>query len=620
MSDQKQNNDYNELLVTNAVTTKKKKKKEEKKTKSLCARKQALMKPPHANNKKNSSHRYANEEMNVTSNVYSSSKEREEFRWETVQRSFKKLCDLNVDIGKDEFEKEVGVLFICVPGRVWKINDGEDEDDDEEEEEEDEEGDDEEEGDKYDEQSSLIRKNMIKVVKKDCQKFAKEVINRVVFGAEWRELDISKPQEKWEWSKFNLDPLEAMTEEDYEEDVNSREVHAKARWDPRWDLKERRQWLESFNRVVTNFRNTTHKKIPLHSAFRDDGIFRKAVEAATSKFPNPLRGSEKIFPSYEPPTVPHNEMVQIVIEGSEEVTDTEEEEVVDTEEETEEDESKLPRSSRKRQQNYFENLQQKATTQKVNQRTPLPLILKRNLAQKEGKRKRRKIFDYGNDYEHRKEVGFTKTQTGALGSRRDNNENATALRQTRLASVDREKSKSSSSILDDGCDNVVLNKHNRTQSKARKTVGNTKNYVPESDEELPSSSRSSDFDKKKKKNTISAAKGDVATVARKTAPLKATLSDSISFSDEEEEEEALIGITLDDLTIGQFVEVDSGDPNYPWFGEIAKVHKKETLKNESINVKWVAKISNGKYEYQGGRDDIFLYNIKACGIRIVMNK
>ena len=212
MSDQKQNNDYNELLVTNAVTTKKKKKKKEKKTKSLCARKQALMKPPHANNKKNSSHRYANEEMNVTSNVYSSSKEREEFRWETVQRSFKKLCDLNVDIGKDEFEKEVGVLFICVPGRVWKINDGEDEDDDEE-------GDDEEEGDKYDEQSSLIRKNMIKVVKKDCQKFAKEVINRVVFGAEWRELDISKPQEKWEWSKFNLDPLEAMTEEDYEEDV-----------------------------------------------------------------------------------------------------------------------------------------------------------------------------------------------------------------------------------------------------------------------------------------------------------------------------------------------------------------------------------------------------------------
>ena len=62
-------------------------------------------------------------------------------------------------------------------------------------------------------------------------------------------------------------------------------------------------------------------------------------------------------------------------------------------------------------------------------------------------------------------------------------------------------------------------------------------------------------------------------------------------------------LRLQDLSVGMFVEVNSGDPKNPWFGEIFQVHarKKATASSkrrderddptfEPVGVKWIARV------------------------------
>ena len=93
---------------------------------------------------------------------------------------------------------------------------------------------------------------------------------------------------------------------------------------------------------------------------------------------------------------------------------------------------------------------------------------------------------------------------------------------------------------------------------------------------------------------------------------------------------------LKDLAIGMFVEVYSGNPKTPWFGEIFQIlaKKKSVLAktsakrggggggkggdeaSEPIAVKWIARVNGAKgkaYEYKGGSNMIWLESIIKCG-------
>jgi len=95
-------------------------------------------------------------------------------------------------------------------------------------------------------------------------------------------------------------------------------------------------------------------------------------------------------------------------------------------------------------------------------------------------------------------------------------------------------------------------------------------------------------------------------------------------------------IRLKDLAIGMFVEVYSGNPKTPWFGEIFQIlaKKKSVLAKtsakrggggggkggdeafEPIAVKWIARVNGAKgkaYEYKGGSNMIWLESIIKCG-------
>jgi hypothetical protein len=86
-------------------------------------------------------------------------------------------------------------------------------------------------------------------------------------------------------------------------------------------------------------------------------------------------------------------------------------------------------------------------------------------------------------------------------------------------------------------------------------------------------------------------------------------------------------IRLTDLHVGMFVEVNSGDPKNPWWGEIHQIHsKKKTVVKKSkeeededfepIGVKWIARVLGTKeklYEYKGGSHRIWKESIVKCG-------
>jgi len=87
-------------------------------------------------------------------------------------------------------------------------------------------------------------------------------------------------------------------------------------------------------------------------------------------------------------------------------------------------------------------------------------------------------------------------------------------------------------------------------------------------------------------------------------------------------------LRLQDLSVGMFVEVNSGDPKNPWFGEIFQLYARKKKKKgdrrderddpyfEPVGVKWIARVQGAKeklYEYKGGSHRIWLESIVKCG-------
>ena len=78
---------------------------------------------------------------------------------------------------------------------------------------------------------------------------------------------------------------------------------------------------------------------------------------------------------------------------------------------------------------------------------------------------------------------------------------------------------------------------------------------------------------------------------------------------ETEEEEVVTGkIELEHLAPGMSIEIDSGDPEDPWWGEIVRLKKSdasiESKDEDEVEITWIVKNSKGKYEYlkeKGGR-------------------
>ena len=67
-----------------------------------------------------------------------------------------------------------------------------------------------------------------------------------MFGVAWKKVhdnSLGTTNNTITWSKYNRDPLDTMNTDEYEEDVYERELHAKARFDRRWVLEERVNWL-----------------------------------------------------------------------------------------------------------------------------------------------------------------------------------------------------------------------------------------------------------------------------------------------------------------------------------------------------------------------------------------
>ena len=97
---------------------------------------------------------------------------------------------------------------------------------------------------------------------------------------------------------------------------------------------------------------------------------------------------------------------------------------------------------------------------------------------------------------------------------------------------------------------------------------------------------------------------------------------------ETEEEEVVTGkIELEHLAPGMSIEIDSGDPEDPWWGEIVRLKKSdasiESKDEDEVEITWIVKNSKGKYEYlkeKGGRgrqnDVINVYSIKECGFHL----
>mmetsp|Transcript_8667 Transcript_8667/g.27838 ORF Transcript_8667/g.27838 Transcript_8667/m.27838 type:complete len:329 (+) Transcript_8667:1401-2387(+) len=187
-------------------------------------------------------------------------KRKHRFRWECVRLSWKSLVDAyyvsETEEEKEEKDAMPGRVFIAIPGRAWMMNSNEEDPEGENDDDEDlrSEYSGEEEEEEEDENAKALRRT-----REDCAKFSKEVINRIVFGVAWKKvhencLGTTTTNNTITWSKYNRDPLDTMNTDEYEEDVYERELHAKARFDRRWVLEERVNWLNSFRKIVRKFR------------------------------------------------------------------------------------------------------------------------------------------------------------------------------------------------------------------------------------------------------------------------------------------------------------------------------------------------------------------------------
>ena len=564
-----------------------------------------------------------------------------DFRWETVRLSWKHLVDAYYDrkasSSDDEKEEDEdmgmpGRLFIAVPGRAWElasVNEeesengslsecSEDEDDDEED-------------------AKALRK-----ARENCAKFSKEVINRIVFGVAWKKVHRENSSSSFEndgnnnnynnisWSKYNRDPLETMNSDEYEEDVYERELHAKARFDRRWSLEQRVNWLRSFRKIVRNFReesfgigksrsNDGERKVGekikekenapgLRKALVEDAVFRDAAKQATRRWPSPVQGEEKAFPMYDEwaeKEDPKKKKKEVAEKEEEKVGLNNDDyvEIIEADEDKEREEmtrlvknikrkftsptKKIgPRLSKGQQETvrmanafYAEDLSAPINLQ--NYRSALYLLIQCVIeesaslesAEREliARRALRRQMSYSyplNPLEHE-----LKQELLEIRARRLEN-----LKLQLNGAFDSESYIAGLLIEEKAKERERHNLNTKPEPKTSKKTRNQKKDVKE--------------------------------------------------KEEEEGEEVITGkIELEHLVPGMFVEIDSGNPDDPWWGEIVRLKKaaKSNPKSDAIEskdevlIKYIVQNSKGKYEYfKKGRkiDVIYVWSIKECGYHL----
>ena len=577
-----------------------------------------------------------------------------DFRWETVRLSWKHLVDAYYDRktssnsddekGEDEEMGMPGRLFIAVPGRAWEmasVNEEESENgsrseysDDEDDEEED---------------AKALRKT-----RENCAKFSKEVINRIVFGVAWKKVHRENSSSSFEndgnnknynntisWSKYNRDPLETMNSDEYEEDVYERELHAKARFDRRWSLEQRVNWLRSFRKIVRNFREESFgigksrgsgeeqkvgekmkekKDAPgLRKALVEDAVFRDAAMQATRRWPSPVQGEEKAFPMYDEWAAKEDPKKK-----KNKVTKQEEKKVGIVRKDDDDDDVVIieadENKEREEMTRLVKNIKRKCTSpaKKVgpglsqgqqetvrmasafnakdlsvpinlqNYRSALYLLIQCVIeesaslesAEQEliARRALRRQMSYSyplNPLEHELKQELLEIRAKRLEN----------LKLQLNGTFDSESYIAGLLIEEKAKEQERHNLNTKPEPKTSKKTQKQKKDVKEKDEEGGEGGGGG-------------------------------------------EEEVITGkIELEHLVPGMFVEIDSGDPDDPWWGEIVRL-KKATKNNpksdageskDEVLIKYIVQNSKGKYEYfEKGRkiDVVYIWSIKECGYHL----
>ena len=632
-------------------------------------------------------------------------KRKHAFRWECVRLSWKSLVDEYLICEKEEEEEKdamPGRVFIAIPGRAWMMNSNEEDPEDENDDDEDlrSEYSGEEEEEEEDENAKALRRT-----REDCAKFSKEVINRIVFGVAWKKVHKNSlgttTNNTITWSKYNRDPLDTMNTDEYEEDVYERELHAKARFDRRWVLEERVNWLNSFRKIVRKFREESfgivggksrggeeeegggegdggEKKkkeksdtsLGLQKALVEDAVFRDAAMQATRKWPLPVEGEEKAFPMYdewaekEDPKKKKkkkkqkkNKKEEAENDGRGKARKIEDEDVVIIEEEDDDKETKdLVRlvqnikrkfgSPTKRAPGPSER-QHETPTERAsavtardlsslainleNYKRALIILIKcvneesasSESAEQEliARRALRRQMQYSYPTNPRKdelkrelvEIRKKRLENIRLQSR---NEFDSERYMAELLTEEKEKEWKRQELQEKA---MATPQHSTYNTEPMTWFPGVQNIGKQDGSKSNDKKQTTTTKKKKKKKSKEPkiSKKKAKKVQKKEKKRKET-----------EEEEVVTGkIELEHLAPGMSIEIDSGDPEDPWWGEIVRLKKSdasiESKDEDEVEITWIVKNSKGKYEYlkeKGGRgrqnDVINVYSIKECGFHL----
>ena len=632
-------------------------------------------------------------------------KRKHRFRWECVRLSWKSLVDEYYLPEKEEEEEKdaiPGRVFIAIPGRVWLMNSNEEDPEDENDDARSEySGEEEEEDEDEDENAKALRRT-----REDCAKFSKEVINRIVFGVAWKKVhenSLGTTNNTITWSKYNRDPLDTMNTDEYEEDVYDRELHAKARFDRRWVLEERVNWLNSFRKIVRKFREESfgivggksrsgeeeegggegdrgEKKkkeksdtsLGLQKALVEDAVFRDAAIQATRRWPLPVEGEEKAFPMYdewaekEDPKKKQkqkkqkkNKKEEAENDGRGKARKIDDEDVVIIEEDDDKETKDLVRlvqnikrkfgsptkrapGPSKRQherpterasaviaqdlstlainlENYkraliisikcvneesasWESAEQELIARRALRRqmqysypaNPRKDELKRELVEIRKKRLENLRLQSRNEFDSERYMAELLTEEKEKEWKRQE------LQEKAMATPQHSTYNTEPMTLFPGVQNIGKQDGSKSNDKKQTTTTTTKKKK-----------------KKKKPKEPKISKKKAKKVQKKEKKKKET-----------EEEEVVTGkIELEHLAPGMSIEIDSGDPEDPWWGEIVRLKKSdasiESKDEDEVEITWIVKNSRGKYEYlkgKGGRgrqnDVINVYSIKECGFHL----
>ena len=653
---------------------------------------------------------FSEEEENFTRGVREK-KRKHRFRWECVRLSWKSLVD-EYYVSEKEEEKEKnqdampGRVFIAIPGRAWMMNSNEEDPEDENDDDEDlrSEYSGEEEEEEEDENAKALRRT-----REDCAKFSKEVINRIVFGVAWKKvhencLGTTTTNNTITWSKYNRDPLDTMNTDEYEEDVYERELHAKARFDRRWVLEERVNWLNSFRKIVRKFREESFgivggksrggeeeegggegdggekkkkkeksdTRLGLQKALVEDAVFRDAAIQATRRWPLPVEGEEKAFPMYdewaekEDPKKKQkqkkqkkNKKEEAENDGRGKARKIDDEDVVIIEEDDDKETKDLVRLVQNIKRKFGSPTKRAPGPSKRQHETPAErasAVIARDLsslainlenykraliilikcvneesaswesAEQEliARRALRRQMQYSYPTNPRKdelkrelvEIRKKRLENLRLQSR---NEFDSERYMAELLTEEKEKEWKRQELQEKA---MATPQHSTYNTEPMTLFPGVQNIGKQDGSKSNDKKQTTTTTTTKKKKKKKPKEPKISTKKAKRVQKKE------KKKKETEEEEVVTGkIELEHLAPGMSIEIDSGDPEDPWWGEIVRLKKSdasiESKDEDEVEITWIVKNSKGKYEYlkgKGGRgrqnDVINVYSIKECGFHL----